>query len=74
MIVYGGQEEVVHFYKVAYRLAYATLAAERSVPPPCKQCDGEYRCSLSDRHLFCFFSACMIVVLDGGDQQGGVLP
>lgn len=45
----------------------------RSVPPPCKQCDGEYF-ALFDRHLFCFFSACMIVALDGGDQQGGVLP
>lgn len=34
MIVYGGQEEVVHFYKVAYRLGYATLAAEALGPAP----------------------------------------
>lgn len=34
MIVYGGQEEVVYFYKVAYRLGYATLAAEALGPAP----------------------------------------
>ncbi|MDC4227400.1 MAG: hypothetical protein MPW15_24970 [Candidatus Manganitrophus sp.] len=34
MIVYGGQEEAVHFYKVAYRLGYATLAAEALGPAP----------------------------------------
>lgn len=34
MIVYGEQEEVVHFYKVAYRLGYATLATEALGPAP----------------------------------------